>query len=170
MASRRKSTTPCMVPPQETVASDQEMEDITEEVEPEDSNGVVTVSSDVSEERGEDGDARALTDPYLDSNMAEGGYECKYCSFQTSDLNLFTMHVDTEHPDVIINASYVCMECDYHTKRSAPHARDVLASIDSSGLLNLSQSVFVSSLSVTTRCWPTMLGSTPARTTSRGRW
>ncbi|XP_029307742.1 zinc fingers and homeoboxes protein 1-like [Cottoperca gobio] len=48
--------------------------------------------------------------------MAEGGYECKYCSFQTSELNLFTMHVDTEHPDVVINTSYVCMECDYHTK------------------------------------------------------
>uniref|UniRef100_UPI0037E98D2B zinc fingers and homeoboxes protein 1-like n=1 Tax=Semicossyphus pulcher TaxID=241346 RepID=UPI0037E98D2B len=119
MASRRKSTTPCMVPPREAVDSDQEMEDVTEEVEPEDSNGVATVSSEVSglsEERGEDADLRSVPDPYLDSNMAEGGYECKYCSFQTSELNLFTMHVDTEHPDVVTNTSYVCMECDYHTK------------------------------------------------------
>lgn len=51
-----------------------------------------------------------------DPSGAEGGYECKYCSFQTSELNLFTRHVDTEHPDVVLNTSYVCMECHYHTK------------------------------------------------------
>ncbi|XP_041811725.1 zinc fingers and homeoboxes protein 1-like [Chelmon rostratus] len=119
MASRRKSTTPCMVPPQETVDSDQEMEDAAETAEPEDSNGVGAVSSEAPgpvEERGEDPDVRPVSDHYVDSNMAEGGYECKYCSFQTAELNLFTMHVDTEHPDVVINTSYVCMECDYHTK------------------------------------------------------
>lgn len=118
MASRRKSTTPCMVPPQEAVDSDQEMEDVTDAAEPENSNGVATVASEVSgasEERGEE--AGQVSDHYLDLNMAEGGYECKYCSFQTSELNLFTMHVDTEHPDVVLNTSYVCMECDYHTKR-----------------------------------------------------
>ncbi|KAM4539227.1 zinc fingers and homeoboxes protein 1-like [Odontesthes bonariensis] len=120
MASRRKSTVPCMVPPRETVDSDQEMEDFMGTADPEDSNGVAS-SSEVSallEDRGEDTDSRQDpgTDQYLDLNMAEGGYECKYCSFQTSELNLFTMHVDTEHPDVVINASYVCMECDYHTK------------------------------------------------------
>lgn len=98
------------------------MEDIMDTSDPEDSNGLVTASSDVStlmEERGEEADVRPdlLPDPYMDLNMAEGGYECKYCSFQTSELNLFTMHVDTEHPDVVISTSYVCMECDYHTKR-----------------------------------------------------
>ncbi|XP_044027440.1 zinc fingers and homeoboxes protein 1-like [Siniperca chuatsi] len=119
MASRRKSTTPCMVPPRGTVDSDQEMEDVTDTAETENSNGVATISSEVSgllEERGEDADFRQVSDHYLDSNMAEGGYECKYCSFQTTELNLFTMHVDTQHPDVVINTSYVCMECDYHTK------------------------------------------------------
>lgn len=115
MASKRKSTTPCMVPPREAVDSDQEMEDAADGAEPEDSNGVTGLSSSehpgLMEERGEE-----VPDPYLDSNMAEGGYECKYCSFQTTELNLFTMHVDTEHPDVVLNTSYVCMECDYHTK------------------------------------------------------
>ncbi|KAM4725524.1 zinc fingers and homeoboxes protein 1-like [Anableps anableps] len=121
MASRRKSTIPCMVPPQETIDSDQEVEDIMDITDPEDSNEVAAVYSEVpslSEDQAEDGDVRqdAVSDPYLDLNTAEGGYECKYCNFQTSELNLFTMHVDTEHPDVIINASYVCVECDYHTK------------------------------------------------------
>lgn len=47
---------------------------------------------------------------------AEGGYECKYCSFQTTDLKLFTAHVDSEHPTIVTNTSYVCVECDYSTK------------------------------------------------------
>lgn len=116
-----------MVPPRETVDLDQEMEDVTGVADPEDSNGPATVSSEASgllEERGEEADGRrdvAASDPYLDLNAAEGGYECKYCSFQTSELNLFTMHVDTEHPDVVLNTSYVCMECDYHTKRYHAH-------------------------------------------------
>ncbi|XP_078101166.1 zinc fingers and homeoboxes protein 1-like isoform X2 [Sander vitreus] len=121
MASRRKSTTPCMVPPREAVDSDQDMEYVTDAAQPEDSNGVAAVSAEVSvssllEEWGENADGRPASDHYLDLTMAEGGYECKYCSFQTSELNLFTMHVDAEHPDVITNTSYVCMECDYHTK------------------------------------------------------
>ncbi|XP_054461493.1 zinc fingers and homeoboxes protein 1-like [Anoplopoma fimbria] len=119
MSSRRKSTTPCMVPPREAVDSDQEMEDVT--AEPEDSNGVAAAASSselpgLLEEQAEDADLKSVSDHCLDSSAAEGGYECKYCSFQTSELNLFTMHVDTEHPDVVINTSYVCMECDYHTK------------------------------------------------------
>ncbi|XP_016535659.1 zinc fingers and homeoboxes protein 1-like [Poecilia formosa] len=122
MASRRKSTIPCMVPPQEAIDSDQEVEDVMDITDPEDSNEVAAVYSEVpalSEDQAEDADVGqdVGSDPYLELNTAEGGYECKYCSFQTSELNLFTMHVDTEHPDVIINASYVCVECDYHTKR-----------------------------------------------------
>lgn len=120
MASRRKSTTPCMVPPRVTVDSDQEMEDVTDAAESQETNGIAAVSSEMcglSEELVQEADVRQVSDHYMDLNMAEGGYECKYCSFQTSELNLFTMHVDTEHPDVVINTSYVCVECDYHTKR-----------------------------------------------------
>ncbi|KAF6723225.1 Zinc fingers and homeoboxes protein 1 [Oryzias melastigma] len=121
MSSRRKSTTPCMVPPREAMESDLEMEDMLDEADPEDRNGLGTFSSEVPvlmEDQGEDSDFRsdAVSDPYLDLNTAEGGYECKYCSFQTSELNQFTMHVDAEHPDVVLNTSYVCVECDYHTK------------------------------------------------------
>lgn len=47
----------------------------------------------------------------------EGGYECKYCTFQTPDLNMFTFHVDSEHPNVVLNSSYVCIECNFLTKR-----------------------------------------------------
>lgn len=95
MASRRKSTTPCMVPAQDSLSldQDQEMEELEELDE---SNGVEEPPP---------------------QELAGGGYECKYCSFQTPELNLFTVHVDSEHPDVVLNTSYVCVECDYHTRR-----------------------------------------------------
>nr|XP_057903258.1 zinc fingers and homeoboxes protein 1-like isoform X1 [Doryrhamphus excisus]XP_057903259.1 zinc fingers and homeoboxes protein 1-like isoform X1 [Doryrhamphus excisus]XP_057903260.1 zinc fingers and homeoboxes protein 1-like isoform X1 [Doryrhamphus excisus]XP_057903261.1 zinc fingers and homeoboxes protein 1-like isoform X1 [Doryrhamphus excisus]XP_057903262.1 zinc fingers and homeoboxes protein 1-like isoform X1 [Doryrhamphus excisus] len=102
MASRRKSSTPCMVPPREALHSDQDTEEVTDEVESED--GEFSVSRPVGG-RG-----------YSHTSATEGGYECKYCNFRTSQLNLFTVHVDSEHPDVVTNTSYVCVECDYHTR------------------------------------------------------
>lgn len=116
MASRRKSNTPCMVPPQEPVDSDPEMEVIgegEEEIE-EGADSILSPDNKPSE------DDRQALDHYIktmDSSSAEGGYECKYCSFQTSELNLFTLHVDNEHPNIVLNSSYVCVECDFHTKR-----------------------------------------------------
>lgn len=109
MSSRRKSTTPCMVPPREEPAPhfDQEMENVVMDEEAEDDKEVV--------EEDDCGVTRVSADHEL--NATEGGYECKYCSFRTAELNLFTVHVSTEHPDVVITTSYVCMECDYHTKR-----------------------------------------------------
>ncbi|XP_061752660.1 zinc fingers and homeoboxes protein 1-like isoform X2 [Nerophis ophidion] len=91
MASRRKSSTPCMVPPPtEALRSAQDGEDAAES---------------------EDGGV-------LYSQTSEGGYECKYCSFRTPRLNLFTVHVDSEHPDVVTSTSYVCVECDFHSRSS----------------------------------------------------
>ncbi|XP_034016784.1 zinc fingers and homeoboxes protein 1-like [Thalassophryne amazonica] len=118
MASRRKSTTPCMLPVQEPMDSDKELDDATDTAELESSNDAAVIASEVtglSDECGDDTDIRQTSD-YMDLNTAEGGYECKYCNYQTSELNLFTMHVDTEHPNIVLNTSYVCMECDYHTK------------------------------------------------------
>lgn len=93
---------------------DQEMEDLSDSSDPETSNGAAASGrGGFAAEPVEDADPTQVSD----SSAAEGGYECKYCSFQTPELNLFTLHVDTEHPDVVINTSYVCMECDYHTRR-----------------------------------------------------
>ncbi|KAI8504823.1 transcription corepressor [Branchiostoma belcheri] len=47
----------------------------------------------------------------------QGGFECKYCSFQTQDLNEFTSHVDSAHPHVILNPTYICKLCNFSTKR-----------------------------------------------------
>ncbi|XP_043922514.1 zinc fingers and homeoboxes protein 1 [Protopterus annectens] len=111
MASKRKSTTPCMV-----LANEQDLEMIS---------GLVKVP--LSEVHSENLTAES---PTLEESEAqhsssgqnviitklEGGYDCKYCLFQTPDLNAYTFHVGSKHPDVVFNSSYFCAECNFFTK------------------------------------------------------
>lgn len=46
-----------------------------------------------------------------------GGYECKYCPFSTQNLSDFKEHVDTTHPNVILNPLYLCAVCNFSTKK-----------------------------------------------------
>ncbi|NXI28952.1 ZHX1 protein, partial [Sterrhoptilus dennistouni] len=114
MASKRKSTTPCMVlaneqdPDLETVS---DVEEGPPMLTPADNPAAESVTSDEDVHEYVDSDSKKNT------NKVEGGYECKYCTFQTPDLNMFTFHVDSEHPNVVLNSSYVCLECNFLTKR-----------------------------------------------------
>ncbi|NXW42541.1 ZHX1 protein, partial [Nyctiprogne leucopyga] len=114
MASKRKSTTPCMVlaneqdPDLETVS---DLEEGPPVLTPADNPTAESVTSD------EDVHEYVDSDNQKNTNKVEGGYECKYCTFQTPDLNMFTFHVDSEHPNVVLNSSYVCVECNFLTKR-----------------------------------------------------
>ncbi|XP_049890667.1 zinc fingers and homeoboxes protein 2-like [Epinephelus moara] len=45
------------------------------------------------------------------------GYECKYCPFSTQNLNEFKEHVDSSHPNVILNPLYLCAVCNFNTKK-----------------------------------------------------
>ncbi|XP_039978345.1 zinc fingers and homeoboxes protein 2-like isoform X2 [Xiphias gladius] len=45
------------------------------------------------------------------------GYECKYCPFSTQILNDFKEHVDSSHPNVILNPLYLCAVCNFNTKK-----------------------------------------------------
>ncbi|KAM4630339.1 zinc fingers and homeoboxes protein 2-like [Polymixia lowei] len=45
------------------------------------------------------------------------GYECKYCPFSTQNLNDFKEHVDSSHPNVILNPLYLCAVCNFSTKK-----------------------------------------------------
>ncbi|ELR59088.1 hypothetical protein E5288_WYG017220 [Bos mutus] len=121
MASKRKSTTPCMVRTSQVVEQDvpeeadrakekgigvpqPEMAKDTWAAEPENSskeNEVIEVKS-----TGEN-----------QSKKLQGGYECKYCPYSTQNLNEFTEHVDMQHPNVILNPLYVCAECNFTTKK-----------------------------------------------------
>ncbi|NWV41080.1 ZHX1 protein, partial [Grantiella picta] len=114
MASKRKSTTPCMVLANEQDPDLEMVSDLEEGppvLTPADNPTAESVTSD------EDVHEHVDSDNQKNTNKVEGGYECKYCTFQTPDLNMFTFHVDSEHPNVVLNSSYVCLECNFLTKR-----------------------------------------------------
>ncbi|NXK06727.1 ZHX1 protein, partial [Herpetotheres cachinnans] len=114
MASKRKSTTPCMVLANEQDPDLEMVSDLEEgppALVPADNPAAESVTSD------EDVHEYVDSDNQKNTNKVEGGYECKYCTFQTPDLNMFTFHVDSEHPNVVLNSSYVCVECNFLTKR-----------------------------------------------------
>lgn len=56
----------------------------------------------------------AESDPTKKQNR---GYECKYCPFLTQNLNDFKEHVDSSHPNVILNPLYLCAVCNFNTKK-----------------------------------------------------
>ncbi|NXO47822.1 ZHX1 protein, partial [Aramus guarauna] len=114
MASKRKSTTPCMVLANEQDPDLEMVSDLEEGppvLAPADNPTAESITSD------EDVHECMDSDNQKNTNKVEGGYECKYCTFQTPDLNMFTFHVDSEHPNVVLNSSYVCVECNFLTKR-----------------------------------------------------
>lgn len=113
MASRRKSTTPCMVLASEQDPDLELVSDLDEGppvLTPVENTRAASISSDEEVHESVDSDNQQ-------NKKVEGGYECKYCTFQTPDLNMFTFHVDSEHPNVVLNSSYVCVECNFLTKR-----------------------------------------------------
>uniref|UniRef100_K7FGW1 Zinc fingers and homeoboxes protein 1 n=1 Tax=Pelodiscus sinensis TaxID=13735 RepID=K7FGW1_PELSI len=113
MASKRKSTTPCMVLASEQDPDLEMISDLDEGpplLTPAENATVESISSDEDIQEYMDSDNQQ-------NKKVEGGYECKYCTFQTPDLNMFTFHVDSEHPNVVLNSSYVCVECNFLTKR-----------------------------------------------------
>ncbi|XP_067837722.1 zinc fingers and homeoboxes protein 2a [Heptranchias perlo] len=117
MASKRKSTTPCMVRATDVMEQDPDLE-----MDGNLDDGSPHQLSDESwpaDNAISDGD-QVLEKTALDNQQTrklEGGYECKYCTFESQDLNEFTEHVDTVHPNVILNPFYVCAVCNFTTKR-----------------------------------------------------
>ncbi|XP_059829022.1 zinc fingers and homeoboxes protein 2a [Hypanus sabinus] len=116
MASKRKSTTPCMVRATDVRERDPDLEVVGQ------AGGSPHQLSDRSwpAESGMSDEDPALEKAALDRHRTrklEGGYECKYCTFESQDLNEFTEHVDTLHPNVILNPFYVCAVCNFTTKR-----------------------------------------------------
>ncbi|KAM4570798.1 zinc fingers and homeoboxes protein 3 [Fundulus diaphanus] len=104
MASKRKSTTPCMIP-SKVIRSVEEAERDSPvplrhpRVSGGDRRSPLAASNSIKPEAG---------DPDKDSG---GTYTCKPCNFETLDLNLFLDHVYTGHPDFRADPGFVCMSC-----------------------------------------------------------
>ncbi|XP_053786424.1 zinc fingers and homeoboxes protein 2 [Desmodus rotundus] len=121
MASKRKSTTPCMVRTSQVLE-----QDVPEEGDRAKEKGIGTPQPEMAK----DNWAAEPENPSKENEVIEvkstgenpskklqGGYECKYCPYSTQNLNEFTEHVDMQHPNVILNPLYVCAECNFTTKK-----------------------------------------------------
>ncbi|XP_006830745.1 PREDICTED: zinc fingers and homeoboxes protein 2 [Chrysochloris asiatica] len=121
MASKRKSTTPCMVRASQVVEPD-----VTEDSDRAKAKGTATPQPDVAKDSwATDPEHTSKENDVIEvkstgeppSKKLQGGYECKYCPYSTQNLNEFTEHVDMQHPNVILNPLYVCAECNFTTKK-----------------------------------------------------
>ncbi|XP_006879378.1 PREDICTED: zinc fingers and homeoboxes protein 2 [Elephantulus edwardii] len=122
MASKRKSTTPCMVRTSQVVEQDVagEGDRATQDKavgapQPEVARDSWPVEPESSSKESDVLEVKATGEPAC--RKLQGGYECKYCPFSTQNLNEFTEHVDLQHPNVILNPLYVCAECNFTTKK-----------------------------------------------------
>ncbi|XP_077593369.1 zinc fingers and homeoboxes protein 3 isoform X1 [Stigmatopora nigra] len=105
MASKRKSTTPCMIPSKII----RNLEDAEADM------PVLQKQTTIS------GDARGPHDladaPKLEAADATiddaGSYICKPCSFETYDLNLFLDHVYARHPEFRSDPCFLCVNCGF---------------------------------------------------------
>lgn len=118
MASRRKSTIPCMVRAADVrTHEDQDEGELLVEMK----NGSQLMCKQwTSNPEGVKSLCEVLEEKVSDnlhSQKPRGGYECKYCPFTCALLNEFTEHVDTQHPNVILNPLYVCAVCNFITKK-----------------------------------------------------
>ncbi|KAM7075176.1 zinc fingers and homeoboxes protein 2 isoform 1-T3 [Molossus nigricans] len=119
MASKRKSTTPCMVRTSRVLEHD-----VPEEGDRARGKGTSTPQPEMAswaaepEHSSKENEVMEVKSTGENpSKKLQGGYECKYCPYSTQNLNEFTEHVDLQHPNVILNPLYVCAECNFTTKK-----------------------------------------------------
>lgn len=101
MASKRKSTIPCMIPVKAMHLQDDFERDRL-------SPSTKDIGFSVTEE------ASGKSSQSLDESSGQeddGIYTCRPCNFETQDLNLFLDHVYSGHPDFRIDPCFLCVDC-----------------------------------------------------------
>ncbi|KAI3357650.1 hypothetical protein L3Q82_016062 [Scortum barcoo] len=104
MASKRKSTTPCMIP-SKIIRPAEEVE--------RDSPVLIRQSRISGGGRHSPHDPGESSKPEAGDAVKDGAgtYTCKPCNFETHDLNLFLDHVYSGHPDFRADPSFFCVSC-----------------------------------------------------------
>ncbi|KAM6977813.1 zinc fingers and homeoboxes protein 3 [Aplochiton taeniatus] len=104
MASKRKSTTPCMIPSKSTCLREELEQEAPSLPRPPRNSSVGRLSPpDLGESsRPEGGDT---------AKDGGGTYTCRPCNFETHDLNLFLDHVYSGHPEFRSDPSFLCVDC-----------------------------------------------------------
>lgn len=119
MASKRKSTTPCMIPVktvvlQEASAEAQPAEALPEGPPPDLPPEAPATSSEVVQ-ASSNTDSAALANGHQ-STLDGYLYSCKYCDFRSQDITQFVGHMNSEHTDFNKDPTFVCTECSFLAK------------------------------------------------------
>ncbi|XP_017553716.2 zinc fingers and homeoboxes protein 3 [Pygocentrus nattereri] len=107
MASKRKSTIPCMIPVKTLLLQDEleqgrhsplcKESSFFHKEEP-NAKGFQTLDESPGHEAG-------------DAHKDGGTYTCRPCNFETQDLNLFLDHVYSGHPEFRTDPTFLCVDC-----------------------------------------------------------
>lgn len=146
MSSRRKSSIPCMVRYEPDLPEEQQYSDEATFPEPQAEKEQLD-SSETAEQENPDqqifnpeppepevgmegepgGDTMGIEQKNIEGEEEEEdvgsqkkqsrAYECKYCTFSTQNLKDFKEHVDSSHPNVILNPLYLCAACSFNTNK-----------------------------------------------------
>lgn len=106
MASKRKSTTPCMIPSKITRPLEEAERD----------SPILLCQSRISGGgRHSPSDPGEFSKPEAGDAIRDcaGTYTCRPCNFETHDLNLFLDHVYSGHPDFRADPSFFCVSCAF---------------------------------------------------------
>ncbi|XP_056404049.1 zinc fingers and homeoboxes protein 3 isoform X2 [Hyla sarda] len=103
MASKRKSTTPCMIPIK-TLA----VENSTEENSKDEGQEILPATDLL------DSQADLLTNGH--ENLDGMSFFCKYCNYGSNETGPFVDHMNTKHCNFRDDPSYVCIACSFLVK------------------------------------------------------
>lgn len=107
MASKRKSTIPCMIPVKTLhLQDDLEQDGLSSSIRESGFSHKVEASEKPShsfcESSGQDAS---------NAQKDNGTYTCRLCNFETHDLNLFLDHVYSGHPEFRTDPCFLCVDC-----------------------------------------------------------
>ncbi|XP_053429819.1 zinc fingers and homeoboxes protein 3 [Nycticebus coucang] len=119
MASKRKSTTPCMIPVKTVVLQDASVEAQPAEALPQapqqDLPPEVPATSSEATQNASSTEGSALANGHR-STLDGYLYSCKYCDFRSHDMTQFVGHMNSEHTDFNKDPTFVCAGCSFLAK------------------------------------------------------
>uniref|UniRef100_A0A8C6EDY6 Zinc fingers and homeoboxes protein 3 n=1 Tax=Moschus moschiferus TaxID=68415 RepID=A0A8C6EDY6_MOSMO len=119
MASKRKSTTPCMIPVKTMVLPGSSAEALPVEPGPEgppqEPPPEAPATSTEATQSASGPDVPSLANGHR-STLDGYAYACKYCDFRSQDITQFVGHLSSEHTAFNRDPSFVCTECSFLAK------------------------------------------------------
>ncbi|XP_040130769.1 zinc fingers and homeoboxes protein 3 isoform X1 [Ictidomys tridecemlineatus] len=119
MASKRKSTTPCMIPVKTVVLQDAIVEaqpaEALPEVPQQDLPLEAPATSSEAAQNSSSTDGSSLANGHR--NTLDGYlYSCKDCDFRSQDMTQFVGHMNSEHTDFNKDPTFICPGCSFLAK------------------------------------------------------